>query len=243
LDFFGIREVYCSPLNVGSGRMKTKHGLLPIPAPATAELLKGIPVCDSGIKKELVTPTGAAIVASLVKRFGPLPRLKVISIGVGAGSYNLKELPDILRIYIGEKELQTERDAILQIETNIDDLNPKYYDLAIAKLMKAGAREAYLQPIRMKKKRNAIQMVILCEPEKKDKILSALFTYTTTLGARIFLVEREKLKRKILRTKYGRVKLGVLENKIKTIAPEPDDYAMLLKKYKVPVSKVPKALT
>lgn len=242
LEYFGIGEIYCSPLNVGSGKVKTKHGLLPIPAPATAELLKGAPIYDSGIKKELVTPTGAAIVATLVKRFGPLPRLRVTSIGSGAGSYKLKEQPNLLRIYIGEKEIQTKRDAILQIETNIDDMNPRYYDLAIAKLMKAGALDAYIQPIRMKKRRNAIQLVILCEPEKKDRILEVLFTFTTTLGSKVFLVEREKLKRKLVKTRYGRVKLGLLEDKVKTLALESDDYLKLSKKHKPPISRIYRGL-
>jgi len=234
LEYFGIAEVFSSPLNVGSGWIKTRHGLLPIPAPATAELLVGIPIYDSGIKKELVTPTGAAIVATLVKRFGPLPRLRVSSIGAGAGSYKLKEQPNLLRIYIGEKEFQAERDAILQIETNIDDMDPRYYDLAVAKLMKAGALDAYLLPLRMKKRRSAVQLIVLCMPDKKEEILEALFTYTTSLGTRIFLVEREKLKRKSFKTRYGRIKLGVLEGKPKSIALEPDDYSLLLKKHKFP---------
>ena len=239
LEYFDIKEVYCSPLNLGSGTVKTAHGRLPIPAPATLKLLEGIPVYDSGTKKELVTPTGAAIVSTLVKSFGPLPRIKVKQVGFGAGSYNLKEQPNLLRIIIGEKEIQAERDAILQIEANIDDMNPKFYDQAIAKLMKTGALDAYLLPLRMKKKRSAIQLVVLCEPEKKAEVLEALFSYTTTFGARVFLVEREKLKRKYFKTKYGRIKVGKLENKIKTLALEPDDY--LIKKQKPPVRQIYKS--
>jgi len=239
LEYFNIREIYCSPLNLGSGSVNTAHGRLPVPAPATLKLLKGIPVYNSGIKKELVTPTGAAIISTLAKLFGPLPRIKAEKIGFGAGSYNLKEQPNLLRIIIGEKEIQTERDAILQIEANIDDMNPQLYDQAIARLMKAGALDAYILPIRMKKQRNAVQLVVLCAPEKKEKILEAIFNYTTTLGTRAFLVEREILKRKVFKTKYGRIKVGKLESIIKTLALEPDDY--LIKKQKPPVKQIYKS--
>lgn len=235
-DHFKIKEVFCSPLNVGSGRVKCRHGWLPVPAPATSLLLKGIPIYDSGIKKELVTPTGAAIVKTIVKRFGPLPRIKVEKTGFGAGSYDLKEQPNILRIFIGEKEIQTEKDAVLMIEANIDDLDPKLYDRAIAGLMKSGALDAYIQPIRMKKGRNAIQLVALCAPDKKDQVAKTIFDRTTTLGIRAYLVEREKLDRVIKKTKYGRIKLGSLEGKIKTLSLEPDDY--MLKKFKPPLSKI-----
>lgn len=238
LKYFDIKEIFCSPLNVGSGWVMTSHGKLPIPAPATAELLKGIPIYDSGIKKELVTPTGAAIVATLVKRFVPLPRLKVETLGYGAGSYPLKEQPNLLRIYIGEKELQTEKDAILMLEANLDDMEPKRYDLAIAHLMKAGALDAYFESIRMKKQRNAVKLTVLAEPFKKDRLLEAIYQQTTTLGVRTYLVEREKLFRSFKKTKHGRVKIGKLEGKIKTISFEPDDYRKLLKKYRMPVSKV-----
>jgi pyridinium-3,5-bisthiocarboxylic acid mononucleotide nickel chelatase len=232
LSYFGIEEVYCSPINTGEGWAKTAHGRLPIPAPAAAELLKGIPIFSSGVKKELTTPTGAAIIKTIAKSFGPLPKIKATAIGTGAGSYKFKEHPNLLRIFIGEKELQTENDAVLQIEANLDDMDPKYYDRAIAALMKAGALDAYLTPIRMKKERNAVNFVVLCRPEDKDRLLDLVYSKTTTMGARVFLVGREKLKKKLIRTKHGRVKIGRLDGKVKTIAPEPDDF----KKYKLPAS-------
>ena len=214
LEYLGIEEIYCSPINTGSGTIKVSHGLLPVPAPATLELLSGIPIYDSGIKKELTTPTGAAIIKTLAKGFDPIPRIKVSDIGIGAGSHDLTEQPNILRIIIGEKEIQSEHDAILQIEANIDDLNPKFYDRAIANIMEAGALDAYIMPIRMKKQRNAVQLVVLCKPEDKKKILDSIFTETTTFGIRIFLVEREKLKKQIVKTKYGRVKIGKMDGNI-----------------------------
>ena len=236
LEYLGIEEIYSSPINTGSGKVKTTHGLLPVPAPATLEILKGVPIYDSGIKKELTTPTGASIIKTLAKGFGPLPRIKVSTIGIGAGSHDLLEQPNILRVIIGEKEIQAEHDAILQIEANIDDMNPKFYDRAITNIMKAGALDAYITPIRMKKQRNAVQLVALCKPEDKEKVLDSIFTETTSFGIRVFLVEREKLKKQIVKTKYGRIKFGKLGEKIKTMAIEPDDYIRL--KNKVPVRKI-----
>lgn len=242
LDYFEIEEIKTSPINVGSGWIKAAHGRLPVPAPATAELLKGFSIYNSGIRKELTTPTGAAIIATLAKPAESMPRLKVERVGFGAGTYDLAEQPNLLRIFIGESELPTEKDAVLQIETNIDDLNPKLYDKAIAALMKAGALDAFIQPLRMKKQRNAIQLVALCRPEDKDEILKALFDQTTTLGARVFLVPREKLSRKIkwANTKYGkaRIKLGILGKKLKTYAPEYEDIKRLSKKHRVPLSRI-----
>ena len=242
LNYFGVEEIRTSPINVGSGWIKTSHGRLPIPAPATSELLKGFSIYNSGIKKELTTPTGAAIISALAKKADSLPRLKVEAIGSGAGTFNLAEQPNLLRIFIGESELPTEKDVVLQIETNIDDLDPRLYDKAIAALMKAGALDAYIQPIRMKKQRNAAQLIALCRPEDKEPVLEAVFDKTTTLGVRIFLVLREKLNRKIkhLKTRYGKVKikLGLLGRKIKTYAPEYEDLKRLAKKHRVPLSRI-----
>lgn len=210
----GIKKVYCSPLPNGRGKIVHAHGLLPNPAPAAAELLKGAPTYSAGIKGELVTPTGAAIISTLAS-FQAMPKMTVEAIGYGAGSLNLP-IPNLLRVFIGEAELPTEHDAILQIETNIDDMDPERYDPAIAKIMRAGALDASIQPIRMKKLRNAIKLEVLCRPEDKDKILDAVFTETTTIGVRIYLVKREKLRREIRAEK----KISYLGSQIKRIKPE-----------------------
>lgn len=242
LDHFGIEEIKTSPINVGSGRIKSSHGMLPIPAPATAELLKGFSVYNSGIKKELTTPTGAAIISTLAKPAEVMPRLKVETIGFGAGTFDLAEQPNLLRIFIGESELPTEKDAVLQIETNIDDMDPRLFDKAIAALMKVGALDAYIEPLRMKKQRNAVKLSVLCRPENKDRVLEVLFDQTTTLGARVFMVRREKLGRKIRRVKTGygkvKVKLGSLGKKLKTYAPEYEDLRRISKKHRVPLSRI-----
>ena len=239
LEKLGIEKVYCSPLPFGKGTIKHAHGLLPNPAPATVELLKGIPTYGTNLKGELVTPTGAAIISTICKDFSVMPRLRLDAMGCAAGSKDLG-IPNILRVFIGEAELPTEKDSILQIETNIDDMDPKAYSKVIAKLMKAGALDAYITPILMKKGRQAVTLTILCGPKDKDRILEKLFSLTTTFGARVYLTGREKLKRKFqtVRTKYGkaRIKLGSLGKELKTIAPEYDDYIQLAKKHHIPAS-------
>jgi uncharacterized protein (TIGR00299 family) protein len=215
LEKLGIEKVFCSPLPNGRGKIVHAHGLLPNPAPAAAELLKGVPTFGTGIKGELVTPTGAAIITTLADSFGDLPRLEVSSIGYGAGSIDLP-IPNLLRVFIGEAPLPAEHDAILEIETNIDDMDPKLYDRVIAKLMKAGALDASVQPIRMKKQRAAVKLQILARPEDKDKLLDALFTETTTIGARVYLVQRAKLTR-VIRAGH---KISYLGTQVKTIKRE-----------------------
>lgn len=195
LDKLGIEKIYSSAICTGSGTVNTCHGIMPIPAPATALLLKNTPIYSGTIKKELTTPTGAAIITYLAETFEEIPRLKVEKVGYGAGYYDLPQA-NVLRMLIGENPLGSLEDNIIQIETNIDDMDPKLYDKAIAKLMKAGALDAFIEPLRMKKKRNAIKLTTLCKIDDKKKILEAIFRNTTTIGARIFLVKREILKRK-----------------------------------------------
>jgi len=245
LEYLGIEEIYCSPLPYGQGQIKHAHGILPNPAPATVELLKGIPTYGTEIKAELVTPTGAAIISTLAKGFGNIPKLSVDKIGYGAGLFKLP-IPNLLRIFIGETELKTEHDAILQIETNIDDMDPTAFPKIIAKLIKAGALDAYITPILMKKDRQAFSLNVLCQPSLKDKILEAIFTLTTTFGVRIYLVPREKLLRKYVsvNTHYGkaRVKVGSIGSKTVTVSPEYEDYKKLAKKHHIPIQKAYQAV-
>lgn len=237
-----IAEIYASPINVGSGTIRHSHGILPIPAPATAELLKGIPFYGSPTGKEMATPTGVVLLTSLAKSFGEIPRIILEKVGVGAGGHIIPNMPNTLRVYLGEKEIQTETDAVLQIEANIDDMNPKHYNKAIKAIMKAGALDAWIEPILMKKKRKAIKLLVLCGVKNKNRVLSAVFEETTTLGVRIYLVKREILKRKfkIFKTSHGKVrmKLGILDGKTVTAAPEYEDLKKLAKKHKVPIESL-----
>jgi len=232
LEKLGIEQVFASPIPFGSGTIKCAHGVLPVPAPATAELTKNVPTYGTGIKGELVTPTGAAIMTEIVKQFTNLPKLKVEAIGYGSGSRIYKQVPGYLRVFIGQAGIQTEKDTILQIEANIDDMNSKLYDSCIRKLMKAGALDAYIEPIRMKKQRNAIKLTVLCEPEYKDQILDKIFKLTTTFGVRIYAVAREKLSRQHVKIGPARIKMGY------TLAPEFEDLKTLAKKHKLPIGEV-----
>ena len=245
IEKLGVQKVFCSPLPRGKGMIKHKHGTLPNPAPATAELLKNIPTYVTNIQGELVTPTGAAIISTLAKDFGDIPRMEVAQIGYGAGTVNLS-LPNLLRIFIGEAQLPSEKDAILQIETNIDDLDPRHYDKVIAGLMKAGALDAYMIPVLIKKRRAGVNLVVLCTPPNRNQIITQIFDLTTTLGVRVYLVPREKLSRKLVKvkTKYGkaRVKLGLLGKELKTIAPEYEDYKRIAKKHHIPIQKAYKEI-
>jgi uncharacterized protein (TIGR00299 family) protein len=241
LKYLEIEEIYASPINVGSGKIRHSHGILPVPAPATAELLKGIPSFSNPAGKELATPTGAAIITSLAKSFGDIPRIRFERSGYGAGGHTIPDIPNVLRIILGEKDIQTETDAVLQIEANIDDMNPKLYDKAIKNIMKAGALDAWITPILMKKKRKAVQLSVICEIFHNRPVLDAFFSETTTFGVRTFLVKREKLKRKFVRvkTKYGKakIKLGILDNKVVTAASEYEDYKRIAKKHSIPIQK------
>jgi len=242
LEKLGIERVYCSPIPYGHGTIKHAHGILPIPAPATAELLKGIPTYQVNVKAELTTPTGAAIISTIANDFIDAPRIKVEKIGAGAGSLVFPHLPNILRVFIGEAQIPAEKDVILQIEANIDDMHPQRYNSAIAKIMRARALDAYITPILMKKKRQAITLTVLCAPEERDTVLQKIFEQTTTLGVRVYLVPREKLTKKFIavQTKYGKaqVKLGYLGQEIKTIAPEYEDCRRLAQKHHLPVQAV-----
>ena len=204
LEKLGIDKIYCSPLPNGQGKIVHAHGLLPNPAPAAAELLTGIPTYGTGIKGELVTPTGAAIITTLAESFGDLPRLEVASIGYGAGSLDLP-LPNLMRVFIGEAQIPAERDAILNIETNLDDMVPGAFPKVIKKLMRAGALDASVEQIYMKKERAGFKLSVLCAPELRAKILEAVFDLTTTFGVRVYVTGREKLSRKFVkvRTKHG----------------------------------------
>lgn len=240
LEKLGIEAVYCSPLPHGKGRIKHKHGILPNPAPATAELLKGVPTYGTDINGELVTPTGAAIISTLAQGFEDIPRMEIASVGYGAGSIKLP-IPNLLRIFIGEAQIPAQKDAVLQIETNIDDMGPKTYDKIIAKLMKAGALDAFMAPVMMKKQRKGVKLTVLCSPERREEIITSIFDLTTTLGVRTYLVPREKLDRKFIKakTRYGkaRIKLGLLGKKLMTIAPEYEDYKRIARKHHIPIQK------
>jgi uncharacterized protein (TIGR00299 family) protein len=213
LEKLGIQAVYSSPIKVGNGGMvKTQHGMLPVPTPATMEILKDYSVVLTDVPFELTTPTGAAIVKALSQGMLTIEKIKVSTIGYGAGGHEIEQLPNLLRVFIGELEPEYLADEIVSIETNIDDMNPEIYPYVIEKLITAGAHDAYLIPIVMKKGRPGILLSVLVERAKIERILEIVFRETTTLGVRIQPIERKKLPRthKQMNTSFGIVSVKVI---------------------------------
>jgi len=243
-----IKEIYSSPLPLGKGFVKCAHGILPLPAPATLELLKNIPTYGGGMESEMVTPTGAAIISTLTKDFGERPLMKIEKIGYGAGEREFS-IPNLLRVSIGEKILSDRdlmdgyvHDEALLIETNIDDMNPEFYDYIMDKLFSQGALDVFLTPIQMKKNRPAQMLSIIVYEQNLKEILEVLFSESTTLGVRIKEVKRLKLTQAnfIAETKYGKikVKVGIFKEDIKTIAPEYQDCQKIAQQYQVPLKEI-----
>ncbi|RLF47905.1 MAG: nickel pincer cofactor biosynthesis protein LarC [Thermoplasmata archaeon] len=216
----GIKKLYSSPVLLGKGKVKCRHGMLPVPAPATLELLKGKPVIFSSIPAELTTPTGAALLS--MAEFSH-PEMEVARIGYGMGKKKL-DFPNVLRIVIGR---EIDKSGIYVIETNIDDMNPEIFPYVIDKLLEAGVLDAFVMPVVMKKGRTGFLLKVLATHEKMEEVKKILFEETTTFGMRFWKVSRDKLERKVVtvKTKYGevRVKIGYYNGKVANISPEYED--------------------
>ncbi len=238
----GIGEVYSSKIHVGTGFVECEHGTIPVPAPATLELLIGIPIYSSGVDAELATPTGVAILKNLSRSFGVLPQMKVQKIGYGAGSREL-EIPNLLRVYVGEmSEEKYEKDQVILIETNLDNMNPEFFDYTTEMLLKQGALDVFMTPVLMKKNRPGTMLSVLTAPDKLDGILATIFAETTTLGVRIQHLERKILLRETIRvkTRFGEVKVKVSKvgEQIKNIAPEYEDCKQIAAKEGIPLKDI-----
>jgi uncharacterized protein (TIGR00299 family) protein len=231
-----------SPVALGSGSVVCAHGVLPVPAPATMELLTGAKVYSSDQRRELVTPTGAAILTHYCREFGGIPEMTTEGVGYGVGSFDDPEHPNLLRIVLGETGDVYLRDAIQVIETNLDDMNPEFYDHIFRRLFDAGALDVYLVPILMKKTRPANVLTVLAEPKDKRKLISIILDETTTFGLRTYAVEKVMLSRKsvTVRTKFGdvKVKIAFAGKHVKTIAPEFDDCRRVAEEKRVPIKEV-----
>lgn len=242
LELLGITNVQISRINLGSGTVQTAHGLLPVPAPATAELLTGIPAYQSTTQFELTTPTGAAIISTLGSAVGTLPLMKINRVAYGAGDQEFPGQPNVLRVLIGEAAAAFEEDASIVIETNIDDMNPQIYDYLIEKLMQQGAQDAYLTPIIMKKGRPAVLLSVLADRSKSDIMLDAIFRETTSIGVRIQEVRRRKLAREIreVETIYGKIRVKVSKrgDEMLSATPEYEDCRRIAEEKQVPLKTV-----
>jgi len=252
-EALGVDEFVCSPLNVGGGTITCAHGTFPVPAPATVELLKGAPVYSSGIQAELVTPTGAAIVSTLVSRFAPFPEMKIEKAGYGAGTRDFQEHANVLRITVGEsiaeigshtrdRATRVQEETITVLDANFDDLSPQVFGYLLDRLLAAGALDAFAMPVQMKKNRPGTMLTVLTKPEQADHLSQIIFAETTTLGVR----QREELRQVLARrwetvaTRWGdvRIKVASLNGSVTNYAPEYEDCRRVATEHRVPLKMV-----
>ncbi len=245
MDILGIKTIYSSPLNLGSGTIKTEHGILPVPAPATIELLKGTPVYSSNIRFELTTPTGAVLISSLAKGFGAIPCMNVLKVGTGAGYKDFKEQPNVLLMMVGQKSgvrIQNSEESIIIVETNIDDMNPQVYEYVMEKLFKAGALDVFLTQIIMKKGRPGTKLSVLCNEDNMESLIDIVMNETTSIGVRFYKTGRKILSRVIkpVKTKYGRVniKIANLGDKRQKRSLEYEDCRTIAEKHDIPLLEI-----
>jgi len=243
LELLGIGRVFCSPVVTGMGTVYCAHGLLPVPAPATAELIKGVPLRECRETGELLTPTGAAVLTTVAEYFGPLPAMRIESIGCGAGVRDGNEVPNVLRVFVGEgqSEGEGETDTVTVLETTIDDSSPEMIGHCVERLLGEGVLEAYTMPIHMKKSRTGLLLTVLCEQSKIGAVERIIFAETTTFGIRRHSVERTKLRRRIeeVQTPFGPVRMKVGERPgIITVSPEYEDCRQVANQRGVPLQEV-----
>ena len=246
-DLLGITEFSCSSLDVGSGRVQTEHGILPVPAPATAELLLGAPTFSSGVEKELVTPTGAAIATALSSSYGKIPPMQLAAVGYGAGSADLAEQANVLRVMIGESIAHETAaggpDSLVSvIETNLDDMSPQIYGYFVERALAAGALDVFSTPVQMKKNRPGQLVTLLCDVSSRSRLIDLIFHETTTIGVRTYEVRRQTLNRETVpvETPLGpiRMKISRLNGSILNAAPEYEDCQRIAAQKGVPLKQV-----
>jgi len=238
----GVEKIYCSPLNLGSGTVKAAHGVMPVPAPATAALVEGIPTYSDGPAVELTTPTGAAIVAALVSEFGSMPAMRTLAIGYGAGDRDFTGRANLLRVVVGEQSQAREVTEVFVIEANVDDMNPQVAGYVRERLLEAGALDVTLAPVYMKKDRPGFVISVLAKPEDREELSALLFAETTTLGIRMYAAERRVLERtwRQVATKFGsvRVKVASENGSVRNFTPEYDDCRKIALEKGVPLKDV-----
>jgi len=242
IEELGVTEVYCSPLNVGSGWVQTSHGRLAVPPPAVAELLKKAPVYAAWVEAELVTPTGAAIVAALTKRFTKLPELVYEKIGRGAGTKEFPEIPNILRIYCGEAAAFEAEKSVFLVETTVDDATPQLLAHFLERAFEEGALDATLSPVVMKKNRLGTKLSLLVEDGRRDALIEAVFRETTSIGVRFYPVGRRVLEREFRTVRVDGEKVGLkiaaLAGRPVNVQPEYDDLLKAARKTGKPLKEI-----
>jgi hypothetical protein len=237
LELLAVDELRCSFVNVGSGTVKTEHGVLPVPAPAAASLLQGVPIYSRGPSLELTTPTGAAIVATLAAGFGAMPAMRIAAIGYGAGEREFPEHPNVLRVMIGESTRAPQATLVSLIEANVDDVTGEVLGHAIERLMEAGALDASLSPLLMKKGRPGSWLRVIAKPEDQERLAQLILAETSTLGLQIHAAERRVVERSMttVETEFGTIRMKISENGFK---PEYEDCRAIVARTGTPLPKV-----
>jgi pyridinium-3,5-bisthiocarboxylic acid mononucleotide nickel chelatase len=244
-EALAVAEFVCSPVNVGGGTVHCAHGTFPVPAPATLELLREAPVYSSGVQAELVTPTGAAIVKTLVRRFEAFPPMQVERAGYGAGSRDFERNPNVVRLVIGDVAKPLDKvnsETISVLEANIDDLNPQVFGYVLDRLLQEGALDVFGVPVQMKKNRPGTLLTVLCKSEDAGKLTQLIFAETTTLGVRQRQEVRQTLARRWenVRTQWGevRIKIASMNGTVTNYAPEYEDCRRIAAEHHVPLKTV-----
>jgi uncharacterized protein (TIGR00299 family) protein len=247
MNHLGIERVFASRIPVGSGFVHGQHGRLPVPAPATLEILKGIPVYSCSLKEEMVTPTGAAILASFSAGFGEIPPMRIERVGYGVGDRAFAEIPNVLRIILGEDEGTWEGDRVWVVETDIDDMSPEIHGYLMERLPEVGALDVTFTPVQMKKNRPGTTIKVLAHQAEVDSIIDTLFRESTSIGVRLYPVRRAKLGRRLeeVETEYGTVRVKVSADgrgRIVNVMPEFEDCKRIAKERGIPLKEVYRAI-
>ena len=247
MEVIGASRVVASPLNVGGGSVRSAHGLYPVPAPATAMLLKGAPIYSGQQQVELVTPTGALLVTGYADAFGGAPAMRLEKIGYGAGARDLPETPNVLRVLVGETARDAAAQAVVVIEAEIDDMNPQIFGVLMDRLLGEGAVDVFYTAIQMKKNRPGTLLTVIAPTDARERLTSVVFRESTTIGVRYREMSRECLEREVISvdTPFGpvRVKIARRDGVVVNAAPEFDDCARLGRDRGVPVKDVQAAAT
>ena len=242
MEWLGADHVMSSPLNVGSGTVRCAHGVFPVPAPATARLLRGAPVYSGAVASELVTPTGALLITEYARSFGPLPAMRLDAVGYGAGDRDVKNHPNVLRVMVGEAAGARAVESIVVLECEIDDMNPQLFGPLMDRLFEAGALDVFYAPVQMKKNRPGTLVTVLSAPATREAVSAVLFAETTTIGVRYREVQRECLTRevRVVNTPVGpiRFKVASRDGRVFNAAPEFDDCARAAAERRIPLKDV-----
>ena len=242
IRYHGIEVIFSSRIPIGDGFIEGEHGTLPVPAPATAELLKGIPIYHNGIGSELITPTGAAILSTLSKGFGEFPPMTLEKVGYGAGRRDLEGIPNVLRIFIGYDEGGYKRDKVYIIETNIDDMNPEFYEILMEELFSKGALDVFMTNIHMKKSRPGILLNVIGYARDLKGLIDTIYKFSTSIGVRYYEADRIMLDRKIeyIETRYGKVgvKIAFKGDRIINYHPEYEDCKRICREKGIPLKDI-----